>query len=79
MCTSTSDPVPGANFDRVLEAAIVVRDALATLEIPAFAKTTGSKGIHIYVPIVRGTGAAGRLGVRQFLAAIPWPSGTRSC
>jgi bifunctional non-homologous end joining protein LigD len=48
------DPVPGATFDKVLEAAIVVRDALAELNIPAFAKTTGSKGVHLYVPIVRG-------------------------
>jgi bifunctional non-homologous end joining protein LigD len=41
-------------FDRVLEAALFVRDALAHLEIPSYAKTTGSRGIHVYVPIVRG-------------------------
>ncbi len=46
---------PGtAPFDRVLESARIVRDALTTLRMPAFAKTTGSKGIHVYVPIVRG-------------------------
>jgi len=48
------DPVPGANFDRVCETALVVRDTLKALKMPAYAKTTGSKGIHIYVPIVRG-------------------------
>jgi bifunctional non-homologous end joining protein LigD len=48
------DPVPGANFERVRETAIVVRDALAELGIPSFAKTTGSRGLHVYVPIVRG-------------------------
>lgn len=48
------DPVPGASFEKVLETALVVRDALETLKMPALAKTTGSKGIHIYVPIVRG-------------------------
>ena len=48
------DPVPGASFDRVLETALIVRDALHTLKMPTLAKTTGSKGIHIYVPIVRG-------------------------
>jgi bifunctional non-homologous end joining protein LigD len=46
---------PGsATWDQVLEAARIVHDALDTLEMPAVAKTTGSKGIHVYVPIVRG-------------------------
>jgi bifunctional non-homologous end joining protein LigD len=48
------DPGPGADFDRVLEAARAVRAALVSLEMPVFAKTTGSKGVHLYVPIVRG-------------------------
>jgi bifunctional non-homologous end joining protein LigD len=48
------DPVPGANFARVREAALVVNETLQQLKMPAFAKTTGSKGIHIYVPIERG-------------------------
>ncbi|MEK6335017.1 MAG: non-homologous end-joining DNA ligase, partial [Acidobacteriota bacterium] len=48
------DPVPGAKFEQVREAALVVRDALQSLGMTSYAKTTGSKGIHIYVPIVRG-------------------------
>jgi bifunctional non-homologous end joining protein LigD len=48
------DPGPGAEFDRVRETGLVVRDALATLKIPSLVKTTGSKGLHVYVPIVRG-------------------------
>ena len=48
------DPGPGATFDRVLETAQVVHEALDTLKMPSHAKTTGSKGIHVYVPIVRG-------------------------
>lgn len=48
------DPVPGANFARVREAALLVNETLQALRMPAYAKTTGSKGIHIYVPIVRG-------------------------
>ena len=48
------DPVPGASFEKVVEAALLIRTALESLKIPCFAKTTGSKGIHVYVPIVRG-------------------------
>jgi len=47
------DPVPGAGFDAVREVALIVHGALDALGMPAFAKTTGSKGIHVYVPIVR--------------------------
>ena len=46
---------PGsAPFARVLESARIVGDALTALKMPAYAKTTGSKGIHLYVPIVKG-------------------------
>ncbi|MFZ2490338.1 MAG: non-homologous end-joining DNA ligase [Thermoanaerobaculia bacterium] len=48
------DPGPGADFDQVREVALHVRDLLATVKIPTYAKTTGSKGIHVYIPIVRG-------------------------
>lgn len=48
------DPVPGASFDKVRQTALIVRDALEALKIPSFPKTTGSRGIHVYVPIVRG-------------------------
>jgi bifunctional non-homologous end joining protein LigD len=48
------DPVPHAGFERVREAALLVRDGLEELGMPCYAKTTGSKGIHVYVPIVRG-------------------------
>jgi bifunctional non-homologous end joining protein LigD len=48
------DPGTGASFERVLEAGLVVREALDTLKMPSVVKTTGSKGLHIYTPIVRG-------------------------
>jgi bifunctional non-homologous end joining protein LigD len=48
------DPVPGGTWDQVIETALAVRDALAALGMPSHAKTTGSRGIHVYVPIVRG-------------------------
>jgi bifunctional non-homologous end joining protein LigD len=48
------DPGVGATFDRVIETAQVVHEALDTLKMPSVVKTTGSKGLHVYVPIVRG-------------------------
>jgi bifunctional non-homologous end joining protein LigD len=48
------DPVPGATFEKVRETALVVRETLELLKMPSYVKTTGSKGIHVYVPIVRG-------------------------
>jgi bifunctional non-homologous end joining protein LigD len=48
------DPVPPAMFDDVRATALVVREALESLEMPTYVKTTGSKGVHVYVPIVRG-------------------------
>ena len=48
------DPGAGAPFERVLEAGVVVREALDTLKMPSVVKTTGSKGLHVYTPIVRG-------------------------
>src|SRR5216684_5595147 len=48
------DPVPGTSFEQVREIALILRDALASLKMPSYAKTTGSRGVHVYVPIVRG-------------------------
>ena len=48
------DPGEGATWKGVLESAQVVRDALQTLKMPPYVKTTGSRGLHVYVPIVRG-------------------------
>jgi len=48
------DPVPGADFEKVLATALLVRESLEALGMPNYAKTTGSKGVHVYVPIVRG-------------------------
>lgn len=48
------DPVPGATFEKVTETALLLRQGLEALKMPCYAKTTGSKGIHVYVPIERG-------------------------
>ena len=48
------DPGPGARFEAVLATARILRATLADLGMPSYPKTTGSKGMHVYVPIVRG-------------------------
>ena len=48
------DPGRGASFDQVRESALILKDALDTLGMSPLVKTSGSKGMHIYVPIVRG-------------------------
>jgi bifunctional non-homologous end joining protein LigD len=46
---------PGsATWAQVLESARILHDALTALKMPSYPKTTGSKGIHVYIPIVRG-------------------------
>ena len=48
------DPTPGAVFEQVLETALRVREELTALKMNAVIKTTGSRGVHLYAPIVRG-------------------------
>ncbi len=51
------DPVegdPAVPFKRVREAALRIKAALDALGMPSFPKSSGSRGIHVYVPIVRG-------------------------
>ncbi|MBC8164296.1 MAG: hypothetical protein H7Y20_00315, partial [Bryobacteraceae bacterium] len=45
---------PDASFSQVLETALALRDALMELGMKSYPKTTGSRGIHVYVPIVCG-------------------------
>lgn len=48
------DPVPPAGFADVRRAALLVKNYLDERGMSSCPKTTGSRGIHIYVPIVRG-------------------------
>jgi DNA ligase D len=45
------DPTPEAGFAEVREVALVVREVLEDLGYTGYAKTSGSRGIHIYVRI----------------------------
>jgi len=48
------DPGAGATFAQVCDCALVVQEALETLGMKPLVKTSGSKGLHVYVPLVRG-------------------------
>ena len=48
------DPVPEATYDSVVETAGLVRKGLEGLGMRPILKTSGSRGLHVYVPIVRG-------------------------
>jgi bifunctional non-homologous end joining protein LigD len=45
------DPGPGTGLPECCEVAFLLRDALAQLGLECFAKTSGSKGIQVYVPL----------------------------
>jgi bifunctional non-homologous end joining protein LigD len=69
------DPASG-RFADTIGAALLVRDALEALKLTSFPKTSGGKGLHVFVPIRSGPDAddvlrfAQRLGVR-LAAAFP--------
>lgn len=68
------DPGPGVPFARVREAALIVREALESLQIRVLVKTSGSKGLHLYVPIVRGPD---QKDVWQFAKALAFEMASR--
>jgi bifunctional non-homologous end joining protein LigD len=49
------DPGEGATLAQVLDVARWVRDELESMRVPAVPKTSGSRGLHIYIPLPPGT------------------------
>jgi bifunctional non-homologous end joining protein LigD len=47
------DPVPGVPWTQVLEVAAVVRSTLADFGLAGWPKSSGSRGVHVYVRIER--------------------------
>ena len=62
------DPGPRATFARVVEIAKRVRAELESLGLTGIAKTSGSSGIHVYVPLPARTTEESALLVAQLVA-----------
>lgn len=45
------DPAPGVAWERIAEAALLIRNRLDDLGLTSFLKVTGGKGLHIVIPI----------------------------
>lgn len=50
-CVIDLDPDKKNTFDQVVEVARVTKDVLDTLGIKSYCKTSGSTGLHIYIPL----------------------------
>jgi bifunctional non-homologous end joining protein LigD len=50
-CIIDLDPDKKNTFDQVVEAAIVTREVLEGMDVSAYCKTSGSTGLHIYIPL----------------------------
>jgi|SRR5581483_8026134 len=47
------DPVPPAGFPEVLHVSLLLKKFLDERKVESYPKTTGSRGVHVYVPIQR--------------------------
>ncbi|MGI8696764.1 MAG: DNA polymerase domain-containing protein [Mycobacteriales bacterium] len=63
------DPPEGAAFDRVVQAARLVRQALADSSLAAAVKTSGAKGMHVVVPLDDAAGIENVAAATRALAA----------
>lgn len=64
------DPGEGTAFSRVLDVARWIRDELASLEVPAVPKTSGSSGLHVYIPLPPGTSYESGMLFCQIVATV---------
>jgi bifunctional non-homologous end joining protein LigD len=61
------DPSEGATFEEVVRVALLVRETLDVLGLESVPKTSGSRGIHVLVPIARRHGFGE---VREFAGIV---------
>jgi bifunctional non-homologous end joining protein LigD len=49
------DPQPGATFEQILDCAEWVEEELDRVKVQGFPKTSGSEGLHVFIPLEPGT------------------------
>jgi bifunctional non-homologous end joining protein LigD len=49
------DPQPGATFSQILDVARWVHEELDRVKVQGFPKTSGSEGLHVFIPLPPGT------------------------
>jgi len=62
------DPPEGGPFGRAVAAAFLVRQALVDAGLAGAVKTSGSKGVHVYVPVEGATSAEAAAATRALAA-----------
>jgi bifunctional non-homologous end joining protein LigD len=62
------DPGPKASFSRVVEVAKIVQEELDALKLTAVAKTSGSSGMHIIIPLEPGVSDEAAVLAAQLIA-----------
>jgi DNA ligase D len=63
------DPPDGESFALVIRTALVVREALAGVGLHAAVKTSGAKGLHLFVPVEAGIDVADAAAATRAIAA----------
>jgi bifunctional non-homologous end joining protein LigD len=64
------DPGEGTAFSRVVDVARWVRDELASLKVPGVLKTSGSRGLHVYIPLAPDTSYESGMLFCQIVATV---------
>jgi len=63
------DPPDGADFSMAAQAALLVREALAGAGLQGAVKTSGAKGVHVFVPLEDGQSGADAAAATRAIAA----------
>ncbi|HEX7419448.1 MAG TPA: DNA ligase D [Thermoanaerobaculia bacterium] len=48
------DPAKGKGIEQAIEAALIMRKVLESISLPSVPKTSGKRGIHVFVPLAAG-------------------------
>jgi DNA ligase D len=63
------DPPDDGEFGPVVQAALLVREALAAVGLEGAVKTSGAKGVHVFVPLAAGQSGADAAAATRAIAA----------